>query len=117
MTGPMGWLSKVAAYRERRRADAPARRNRARGTHCFFCGVPFAATGSTQRTIDHRLPRSQGGNHRLVNMVFACQACNQRKADRPEDEFLASAWLWERRQTVTHEGWPAGAAREVCPDA
>jgi 5-methylcytosine-specific restriction endonuclease McrA len=112
----MRWLSRLAEYRERRRSDAPARRNRASATHCFYCRVPFAATGSRQRTIDHRLPRSQGGNSRLVNMVFACQACNQRKADRHEDEFLASAWLRERRQTVIHQGRRENAASEVHQD-
>jgi 5-methylcytosine-specific restriction endonuclease McrA len=113
----MRWLSRLAKYRERRRSDAPARRNRASTTHCFYCGVPFAETGSRQRTIDHRLPRSQGGNNRLINMVFACYACNQRKADRPEDEFLASSWLQERRQNANHDPQADRAHRRVLPEA
>lgn len=90
--------SKVSAFRERRRADAGARQNRAMGTHCFYCGVVLEDVGSRQRTVDHRLPRSQAGSSRLVNMVFACRACNQRKADRPEEEFVSSQWLLHRRR-------------------
>lgn len=93
----MSWWKQL---REQRRADAPARRNRSRGTHCFYCGVAFEATGRRQRTIDHRLPRSRGGVDRAVNLVFACLACNRRKADTSEEEFLASAWLQERRLAV-----------------
>lgn len=83
---------------DRRHADADARRNRDRGTHCFYCGVAFSAEPGFDRTIDHRLPRSQGGTDALVNMVFACRACNESKADRDEDTFVASTWLADRRQ-------------------
>lgn len=84
---------------DHRRADADARANRDRGTHCFYCGAAFSNTAAgLDRTVDHRLPRSQGGTDALVNMVFACRACNERKADRDEDTFLASEWLAERRR-------------------
>jgi 5-methylcytosine-specific restriction endonuclease McrA len=82
--------------------DRAARRNRAAGTHCFYCGVAFTGTGKLARTIDHRLPRSAGGSERLANLVFACRGCNQRKADRSEDEFTSSDWL--RRRTATERG-------------
>ena len=81
------------------RADAPARRNRSQGTTCFYCGVGFEGTGKLARTVDHRLPKSRGGADGLLNVVFACRACNDRKADMLEDEFLASEWLRQRRQT------------------
>jgi 5-methylcytosine-specific restriction endonuclease McrA len=100
VAGPAVLRDAVAAWRARRRADAPARRNRARGTHCYYCGAPFHETGPRQRTVDHRLPRSQAGPNRLVNLVFACWACNQRKADLPEAEFLSSEWLALRRREL-----------------
>ena len=89
------------------RDDRPARRNRADGTRCFYCGVAFSGTGKLARTVDHRLPRSRGGTDGLVNLVFACRACNDRKADTAEDEFVASAWLRERRDAVAREAGTA----------
>lgn len=95
--------SAVARLKARYRAEAPARQNRARGTHCFYCGAQFGR-GDLQRTVDHRLPRSRDGSDLLVNMVFACRACNQRKGDRPEHEFVSSTWLMERRRAVSGRG-------------
>ncbi|MFP3901776.1 MAG: HNH endonuclease [Acidimicrobiia bacterium] len=100
MAGPGRLRAAVTAWRAQRRADAPARRNRASASHCYYCGVTFAETGARQRTVDHRLPRSHAGSDRLANLVFACRACNQRKADRQEAEFLASAWLARRRREL-----------------
>ena len=91
----------VDRWREHREADAAARANRDRGTHCYYCNVPFSDTVGCDRTIDHRLPKSQGGTDALVNMVFACRACNERKADREEATFVESTWLAERRRSVT----------------
>lgn len=33
-------------------------------------------------TIDHIVPRSKGGTNDLANLVYACLACNQRKANK-----------------------------------
>jgi 5-methylcytosine-specific restriction endonuclease McrA len=86
--------------RERREADAAARANRDRGTHCFYCGAAFGDLPGFDRTVDHRLPRSQGGKDLLVNMGFACRDCNERKADRDEATFVSSEWLARRRAQV-----------------
>jgi 5-methylcytosine-specific restriction endonuclease McrA len=90
----------IAEARERRQADAAARANRDQGTNCYYCGVAFSDAPGLDRTIDHRHPRSKGGTDLLVNMVFACRACNERKADRDEVGFLESTWLTERRRQV-----------------
>lgn len=37
-------------------------------------------------TIDHVIPRSRGGLHHWRNVVLACHACNNRKADRLPSE-------------------------------
>lgn len=87
------------------RADArAARRNRSRARECFYCGVAFDGRGALERTVDHRLPRSRGGAEGLANLVFACRACNQRKADQLEADFVRSAWLAERRRQVASGG-------------
>jgi 5-methylcytosine-specific restriction endonuclease McrA len=45
------------------------------GRRCGYCTK--AAT-----TVDHIVPRSQGGRNTWANTVAACYTCNQRKADR-----------------------------------
>ena len=102
MTPTGRWKAWRAAARARWRAWRVASANRARATTCFYCGVRFsgAGAGPDHRTVDHRVPRSRGGTSRLGNLVFACYACNQRKRDRAEDDFLASGWLIERRRQV-----------------
>ncbi|MBM4002761.1 MAG: HNH endonuclease [Planctomycetes bacterium] len=58
-----------------------SRRNLFRRDHytCQYCGIQ---PGSSELTIDHVVPRSQGGESRWDNCVLACVACNLRKANR-----------------------------------
>ena len=37
-------------------------------------------------TVDHVLPRAQGGGSTPTNLVAACLACNQKKADRTPEQ-------------------------------
>lgn len=46
---------------------------------CQYCGLQ---PGTEELTIDHVLPRSQGGASTWDNCVLACVSCNKRKADR-----------------------------------
>lgn len=46
---------------------------------CAYCGEP----GST---IDHIFPHSRGGAGTFMNLVAACHACNNYKADRTPHE-------------------------------
>lgn len=46
------------------------------GYTCQYCGR------DSQLTIDHVLPRFQGGKHTWENVVAACIPCNRRKAGR-----------------------------------
>lgn len=50
---------------------------------CQYCGVKLTAS---QITIDHVLPRAQGGITSFVNCVVACQLCNNQKADKTPDQ-------------------------------
>lgn len=45
------------------------------GRRCGYCPAPAT-------TVDHILPRSQGGKNAWLNTIAACYPCNQRKADR-----------------------------------
>jgi 5-methylcytosine-specific restriction endonuclease McrA len=62
-----------------------SRRNVARRDHftCQYCG---AQPGAGAMTIDHVIPRSQGGASTWTNCVAACETCNARKADRSPDQ-------------------------------
>lgn len=46
------------------------------GTICFYCREAAADT------FDHLMPKSLGGVNTIDNLVPACLACNQAKADR-----------------------------------
>ena len=50
---------------------------------CQYCGDK---KGVSELTLDHILPRSRGGDNSPVNIVTACVACNNRKANRTPDE-------------------------------
>jgi hypothetical protein len=49
------------------------------GMQCQYCGIK---PGSEELTIDHVLPRAQGGTTTWENCALACVDCNRRKADR-----------------------------------
>ncbi len=46
---------------------------------CQYCGKHF---GMKELTIDHIVPRVQGGEHTWGNLVCACLRCNTRKGGR-----------------------------------
>lgn len=50
---------------------------------CQYCG---GQPGSEELTIDHVLPRSQGGVSTWENCVLACIGCNARKANRTPEQ-------------------------------
>ena len=45
------------------------------GFLCHYCGLPAG-------TVDHVLPRAQGGMDTADNLVAACMTCNRRKGAR-----------------------------------
>lgn len=48
---------------------------------CQYCGKK-----TTDLTIDHVIPRHQGGRHVWNNVAAACPACNHRKGGRRPEE-------------------------------
>ena len=62
-----------------------SRRNIFKRDHytCQYCG---AQPGMDELTLDHVVPRAQGGQSRWDNCVLACLACNKRKADRTPEQ-------------------------------
>ena len=57
------------------------------GFQCQYC-----STRSAPMTVDHVLPKTQGGRDTWENMVCACLTCNNRKGNRtPEQAGIALA--------------------------
>ncbi|BAY87226.1 HNH endonuclease [Calothrix parasitica NIES-267] len=53
------------------------------GRECTYCGkkdVPLQ--------IEHIYPKSKGGSNRVSNLCLACEKCNQKKSNKPVEEFL-----------------------------
>lgn len=50
---------------------------------CQYCGVQ---PGRSQLTVDHVLPKSQGGLTTWENVVTACRECNHRKGGRTPEQ-------------------------------
>jgi 5-methylcytosine-specific restriction endonuclease McrA len=50
---------------------------------CQYCGRTFM---SEDLTLDHVLPRAQGGTTTWENVACACMDCNQRKANRTPEQ-------------------------------
>lgn len=53
------------------------------GNKCQYCGKK---PGSEELTIDHVLPRAQGGETSWENCVLACVGCNSKKANRTPEQ-------------------------------
>jgi 5-methylcytosine-specific restriction endonuclease McrA len=90
-----------------------SRRNLFKRDHwtCQYCAVQ---PGADELTIDHVVPRSQGGISTWENCVLACVTCNKRKADRtPQQAGLKLRHvpvrpLWKpmyARHSVRIESW------------
>ncbi len=50
------------------------------GYRCAYCGSPH------HLTMDHVIPRSQGGEDIWENLVTACESCNRRKGNRTPEQ-------------------------------
>lgn len=102
--------------------DAPFTRAsllRRDGHRCQYCGV---RPPSSQLTIDHVVPRAQGGRTSWENCVAACVRCNSRKGDRtPARAGLhllraPRAPRWTPYLNVRRGAWPTSWLQFV-PDA
>jgi hypothetical protein len=56
------------------------------GEECWFCGQHVTADNSS---VEHLVPRSQGGPDTLANFVLAHPACNQAAGDMPLGDKIA----------------------------
>ncbi len=52
---------------------------------CAYCGVT-----DTQLEIEHIIAKSKGGSNRVSNLTLSCTKCNQKKGNKPIEQFLKS---------------------------
>jgi 5-methylcytosine-specific restriction endonuclease McrA len=69
-----------------RRFSLPVSRRTVLARDHYTCQYCKAQPGKSQLTIDHVLPRSQGGETTWENVVTACGHCNRRKGNRTPEE-------------------------------
>lgn len=50
---------------------------------CAYCGIT-----DTQLEIEHIIAKSKGGSNRVSNLTLSCTKCNQKKGNKPVEEFL-----------------------------
>jgi hypothetical protein len=66
----------------------------AQGDLCTYCGNPTIPgdRGRHGRTVDHVIPRCQGGSDDPSNLVIACRGCNSRKGGRTPEQARVNEW-------------------------
>ena len=75
-----------------------SRLSEAQNHRCCWCAHPLASEPDLPHspTIEHVVPLSQGGASHPDNYAVACRRCNEKRATKPVDVFLAhiSALGW-----------------------
>ncbi len=83
------------------------------GWRCVWCGVSVEPLGpdedrtnahTVQPTLDHVIPRSQGGSNIPSNLVTCCMGCNRNRCDRSVDLWALAVVWGEPAAGDTHTG-------------
>jgi hypothetical protein len=74
------------------------------GGRCLYCGAP-------SESIDHVLPRSQGGCSTTENCVPACLACNGQKGDSDAFAWYRDQHFYDPRRAMALRAWLEGDLR------
>lgn len=67
------------------------------GDCCWYCGEFL----EDDTTIEHLIPRADGGTHTLANLVLAHQDCNQAAADAPLANKIVMQAEFARKRATT----------------
>ena len=82
------------------------------GNICQYCGGDFH---TDDLTMDHIIPKSQGGEKSWKNIVASCKPCNQKKGNRTPEQSgmkllkepkpLTGTGMLRRRSENLHSHW------------
>ena len=82
------------------------------GNICQYCGGDFP---TDDLTMDHIVPKSQGGEKSWKNIVASCKPCNQKKGNRTPEQAgmkllrepkpLTGTGMLQRRSKNLHSHW------------
>ncbi len=67
---------------------------------CFWCDQ---STSFKKGTVDHIIPKSQGGPLTEENAVYSCVPCNQKRGDKDAFLYLAETAHLRNKETLKHE--------------
>ena len=71
------------------------------GLACAYCGE--AVEDGAKLTLDHLIPRVQGGSNQVSNLVTACHRCNSARGDRAVEEFASQGSGYLNHGLTTRE--------------
>jgi 5-methylcytosine-specific restriction endonuclease McrA len=57
---------------------------------CLYCLKDLSDAAPTDITLDHIVPKSDGGSNAETNLVTACRACNCSRQDKPLARFAGT---------------------------
>lgn len=55
---------------------------------CYLTGLPIDLNDSKSYQLDHKIPKSRGGNNSLDNCGVVCKKANMSKSDMTYDEYI-----------------------------
>lgn len=71
------------------------------GWNCHYCGAMLTpdgkendfsyceANGYFYPQLDHKLPKTRGGDNSVDNLVLSCRICNREKSNMTAEEYIA----------------------------
>lgn len=65
--------------------------------YCVYCG---RCLNAFNKSLEHMIPMSLGGNHSIGNILVVCRLCNETKRNKPFDEWICM--LHEPWRSITH---------------
>ncbi len=71
------------------------------GERCIYCG-------NISESIDHVIPRSQGGLSVTENCVPACLSCNGKKSDHEAFDWYRKQKFYDPRRSMAIRAWIDG---------
>lgn len=55
---------------------------------CYLTGLPIDLNDSRSYQLDHKIPKSRGGDNSLDNCGLVCRRANMSKSDMTYDEYI-----------------------------